>query len=238
MAKDRLRQEGSQRAVVQRVLAGVLDGILRLVQPLMPFVAESIWHALNEAAPDRGLPAPQKAPVSVVIAPWPKYPAGWQDTGVETRFARMQDLVRFVREVRNTYMIDAKVALDVFVRCPAATAADFRSLGAFITLLAGVRNLDTGPDVTKPAQVASHVTQDFEAYVSLEGLIDVAAEIKRLEKQLAEKRKFLQSIQAKLENANFVAKAPAEVVQQQRDQVVELEKQIATIMANLQELAK
>ena len=73
--------------------------------------------------------------------------------------------------------------------------------------------------MAKPPQSATHVHPDFEAYVSLAGLIDVAAETKRLEKQLAEKRKHLQATQAKLGNSSFVDKAPAEVVQQQRDLV-------------------
>jgi valyl-tRNA synthetase len=237
MAKGRLKEASGQRALVQRVLAGVLDGILRLVQPLLPFVAESIWQALHEAAFERGLPGPEPAIQGVVIAPWPEYPAGWRNPDIEQRFARMQEVVRTVREVRNRYNVDPKTALDAFVRCPEATAADFRGLSAFITMLAGVGQLATGPDVVKPPQAASHVTPDFEVYVSLKGLIDVAVEVKRLDKQLAEKRKFLQSIQAKLGNASFVSRAPAEVVQQQRDQVVDLQKQIATMEGNLRELA-
>ena len=82
------------------------------------------------------------------------------------------------------------------------------------------------------------MTPDFEVYVSLAGLIDVAAELKRLEKQLAEKRKFLQGIEAKLANASFVSSAPAEVVQQQRDKAAEAKKQIEIIEANIQELGK
>ncbi len=87
MAKGRLK-EPSQRATVQRVLAGVLDGILRLVQPIMPFVAESIWQALNEAAFERGLPVPEPATDSVTIAAWADYPDAWKDAGIEQRFAR------------------------------------------------------------------------------------------------------------------------------------------------------
>src|SRR5437868_381513 len=96
------------RALVQRVLAGVLDGILRLVQPIMPFVAESIWQALNEAAFERGLPGPEPSVESIVIAPWPEYPTIWQDAAIERRFARMQEVVRTVREVRNRYNVDQK----------------------------------------------------------------------------------------------------------------------------------
>jgi valyl-tRNA synthetase len=235
MSKGRLRDEAA-RPLVQRVLVGVLDGILRLVHPVMPFVAESIWQALGEAAFERGLPAPEPAAESVVIAPWPAFPAAWQDPAMEQRMARMQELVRAVREVRNRYTVDARTGLDVFVRCSEAVAADFRVLTPFITMLAGVGRLECGPDVQKPPQSAGHVQPEFEAYVSLRGLIDVAAEVKRLEKQLVDKRKHLQVTQAKLENPNFRDRAPADVVQQQRDLVAELENQIKVIDTNLREL--
>src|SRR6266849_8500238 len=154
MSKGRLRDAGS-RPLAQRVLVGVLDAILRLVHPIMPFVAESIWQALAEAAFERGLPTPEPAAESIVIAPWPQLPALWKDAAMEKRIARMQELVRFVREVRNRYQLDAKLRLDVFVRCDDSIAQDFRSLGSFITLLAGVGCLECGPKQQKPAQSVS-----------------------------------------------------------------------------------
>jgi valyl-tRNA synthetase len=235
MAKGRLKDPAG-KAGVQRVLVGVLDGILKLVHPAMPFVAESLWQALNEAALERGLPTPTKAAESVMIAPWPALPDEWQDPAMETRIARMQELVRIVRDVRNRYSVDGKTALDVFVRCSDAVAADFQALRTFITLLAGVGNLETGPGVAKPKQAASQVTTEFEAYVSLVGLIDPAAEVKRLEKQLADKRKQLDGTRGKLANEGFVSRAPAEVVAQQRELVAELEKQIASIEETIRDL--
>jgi len=80
------------------------------------------------------------------------------------------------------------------------------------------------------------VRPEFEAYVSLVGLIDVSAEIKRIEKQIADKRKQLDGVKAKLANEKFVGSAPAEVVQQQRDLVVDIEKQIAAMEENLKDL--
>jgi valyl-tRNA synthetase len=238
MSKGRLREPAS-RPLAQRVLAGVLDAILRLVQPIMPFVAESIWQVLNEAAFERGLPSPEPASESVVVAPWPEFPAAWREPAMEQRIARMQELVRFVREVRNRYSIsDPKLKLEVSVRCGAAVAEDFRLLTPFIAQLAWVGSLQCGSDIQKPPQSASHVCPDFEAYVSLRGLIDVAAESKRLEKTLAEKRKQLQGAQAKLQNANFTDKAPPEVVQQQRDLVADLESQIQALADNLRELGQ
>jgi valyl-tRNA synthetase len=235
MSKGRLRDAGS-RPLAQRVLAGVLDAILKLVHPIMPFVAESIWQALAEVAFERGLPAPDPAAESVVIALWPAFPASWKDPQMEHRMARMQELVRSIREIRNRYTVDARTNLDVFVRCDETVAGDFRVLMPFILTLAGVGRLECGPAVQKPPQAASHVHPEFEAYVSLRGLIDVAEEIKRLEKQLAEKRKHLQGAQAKLANANFVGKAPAEVVQQQHDLVADLQNQLKALEENLRDL--
>jgi valyl-tRNA synthetase len=235
MSKGRLR-DASSRPAAQRVLVGVLDAILRLVQPIMPFVAESIWQALADVAFERGLPAPEPSAESVVIAPWPELPASWKDPAMEHRIARMQELVRIVREVRNRYNIDAKTILDVFVRCDETVAGDFRVLMPFITVLAGVGRLECGPRIQKLPQAASHVHPEFEAYVSLRGLIDVVEETKRLEKQLADKRKHLQGAQAKLANASFVGKAPAEVVQQQHDLVADLQSQIKAIEEILREL--
>jgi valyl-tRNA synthetase len=234
MSKGRLRDPAG-RALVQRVLVGVLDSILRLTHPIMPFVAESVWQALADAAFERGLPGPEPAAESVAVAPWPQLPKGWQDPAMEECIALMQDLVRAVREVRNRYQLE-KETVDVFVRCGAAVAEDFRALTPFIQALAGVGRLEAGTDVQKPPQSATHVHPDFEAYVSLRGLIDLAKEIQRGEKQLAELQKRLQAACAKLQNANFVKNAPPDVVQQQRDLVADLENQIRALEENLRDL--
>ena len=235
MSKGRLK-DAAARPLAQRVLTGVLDGILRLVQPVMPFVAESLWQALNEAAPERGLPAPATAEESVCIAEWPSFPDAWISPEVEARFARMQDLVKGVREVRNRYQVDDKTRLDVAVKCGPAAAADFNELAAFIGPLAGIAALTAGPDAAKPKQAGGIVRPEFEAYVSLAGLIDVAAERARLQKQIADKRKALEGTKAKLSNDKFVSGAPAEVVQQQRELVADIEKQIAAMEENLKDL--
>jgi valyl-tRNA synthetase len=235
MSKGRLRDD-KQRPLAQRVLVGVLDAILRLVHPVMPFVAEAIWQALGDAAFERGLPNPDPATESVVIAPWPEFPPHWRDPATEQRIATMQDLVKAVREIRNRYKVDQRTPLDVSVRCAADVAADFRALAPFIATFAGVGALQYGPDATKLPQSISQVHPRFEAFVSLRGLIDVAEETKRAEKQLAEKLKYLQSAEAKLANKKFVDNAPPDVVQQQRELIADLKQQIEAIRANLDQL--
>ncbi len=235
MSKGRL-QNPADRPLAQRVLVGVLDGILRLVQPVMPFVAESLWQALNEAAPARGLPTPAKAEESACVARWPNYPADWASGEVEARFARMQDLVRAVREVRNRYQVDSRQTLDVQIKCPPAVAMDFVALAPFIGPLARIGWFEAGPDMTKPKQSATIVHPDFEAYVGLAGLIDPAAEAKRTEKQLADLRRQLAGLTAKLGNESYVKNAPPEVVQETRAKAAELESQIKVLEQTLKDL--
>ena len=115
-------------------------------------------------------------------------------------------------------------------------AEDFKDLQPFIVQLATVGKLACGPDTTKPKQSATSIESDFELYVSLEGLIDVDTEVKRLEKQLAEKMKHVQATRNKLSNSSFVDKAPAEVVQQQRELVADLVSQVRIIEDNLRDL--
>ncbi len=235
MAKGRLKDPAG-RASVQRVLVGVLDGILRLAHPVMPFVTESIWQALNEAAFERGLPNPDPSSESVMIASWPTLPDSWQDPAMEKRIARMQELVRIVREIRNNYKVDPKTSVDIAVRCSETVATDFRSLSTFIGLLAGVAKLECGPDVKKLPQSATNVNPEFETYVSLKGLIDPAEEVKRLEKQGADKTKQLEATRKKLDNPDFRKRAPPEVVEQQRKLIADLEQQIRIIEETIREL--
>jgi valyl-tRNA synthetase len=221
--------------VCQRVLVGVVDGILRLVHPVMPFVAESLWEALGQAAPNRGFPTPKPAEEAACIAAWPTYPDSLIDASTETSIARMQELVRGLRELRNRYQID-KAPLSLAVKCSDAVAAELKALAPFITSLGGLSAFECGPTVTKSKQAGSIVTAEFEAYVPLAGLIDPAVEAKRLEKQIADIRKQLGGMTAKLGNESYVRNAPAEVVAETREKVAELEQQVRVLEGNLKDL--
>src|SRR5262249_34866930 len=103
-------------------------------------------------------------------------------------------------------------------------ADDLRALGPYVTALAGVGKLECGPAIAKPRQAATHVHPEFEAYVSLQGLIDAAAEVKRLEKLQSEKTRHLQGARSKLGNASFGERARGGGWQRQRDLVAAREK--------------
>jgi valyl-tRNA synthetase len=211
MAKSRLKIE-EEKALAQQMLAGVLDTILRLLHPFMPFVTEMIWQALNGFASERGLPTATAASDSIMISNWPNGLEGYRDPQREQQIARMQDLIKAIRNTRNEYRVDEKATVTVSVKCTEAVAKEMESLKPFILSLGKVGELHLGPNVERPQQAGVTTHPEFTAYVHLAGLIDVAAETKRLEKQLAEKEKGLVGIRSKLSNAGFLAKAPAEVV--------------------------
>ncbi len=219
------------------MLVGVLDGIVRLIQPVMPFLAESLWQALNEVAPTRGLLESKPAEESACIAAWPGDLGVFMDDTTEGSIARMQDLVRGVREIRNRYILD-KTPLDLSVKCNDVVAMELNALAPFVKLLGGLANFTCGSAVKKPKQSGSIVRPDFEAYIPLAGLIDNAAESKKIEKEIAQKQKLMDTTVGKLSNESFVKGAPPEVVEQQRNSVAELESQLKTLRANLLELSE
>jgi valyl-tRNA synthetase len=221
--------------VCQRVLVGVLDGIVRLIHPVMPFLAESLWENLNLVAPERGFPTPTKASESVCIAPWPEYPASMIDESTESGIARMQDLIKGVREIRNRYQLE-KPKLSLSVKCSDAVAKELLPLQPFIVALGNLDQFVCGPAAVKPPQAGSIVRPEFEGYIALAGLIDPAAEAKRLEKQIADLRKQISGMAGKLNNENYVKNAPPEVVADTREKVKELEGQVTVLEANLTEL--
>ena len=227
MSKGRLRDEGT-RPLAQRVLAGVLDGILRLVHPFMPFVAESIWQALGEAAGKRGLPDPAAVRRERVHRGLAGLSRGVARPGDgDAHCGGCRTWCACVREVRNRYMVDARTPLDVTVRCcrgrgrrlPAAVAVH-RAAGR--RGQAGVR-----PGRDKAAAGGHAGACGLRAVRVAAGLIDAAAETARLEKQQGrESCGHLQAARGKLQNSGFMDRAPAEVVQQVKDQVADLEAQL------------
>ncbi len=220
-AKGRLRDPAS-RPVAQRVLASVLDGICRLLHPIMPFVTESIWQALREVAPSRGIPEPVAAADSVCVSPWPTYPESWNDEAAEADVAQWQEKIRAIRNLRAERNVpkDAKIAPVIVASGPVAEAL-LRG-EPFLRSLSPAESVTIVPLAVRPKDSAVAVLADAEVILPLEGLIDKGAERARLSKQLVEIDKQLSAVRSKLGNEGFVSRAPAEVVAQQRAKEAEL----------------
>jgi valyl-tRNA synthetase len=242
LIKPRLREGNSGRAQAQRVAATVLDGTLRLLHPVMPFVTEEVWHALNESAASRGVDGKRVSEESLIRASWrnesiESLVAGIPEaSAVRERMSLLQDVIRSIRNIRAEFGVDAKADVSVMVECSADGAAFLASKKDAIARLAKVGEWEAGPTVSRPAKSASNVLASCKVYVPLASFIDVGSEVAKQTKRLAEMKQRLAGIMAKLSNEKFVASAPAEVVEQQRQSQADLERQIESVSAIVSDL--
>ena len=230
--KGRLR-DPEKKPLAQRVLAGVLDGLARLLHPIVPFLTESIWQALGQVAPSRGLLTPEAAAESVCIAPWPSYPEGWRDPEAEAVVAQWQEKVTAIRALRAERNVPDKAKIAPIILAAGPVADALRLGEGFIRSLTNASSLTIAAEADRPADCATTVLADAEILVPLEGLIDKEAEAARVRKSLAGLDKQIGPIQAKLGNEGFLAKAPAEVVDQLRAKRADLLAQKAALEALL-----
>ena len=226
--KNRLRDPDA-RPVAQRVIAGVLDGLCRLLHPIMPFLTESIWQALNEVAPVRGLPEPGPSAESVCIAPWPDYPSGWADPSAEAVVAQWGEKTRAILNLRAERKVPDKAKVRPIIVAAEPVLELLRPGAAFIRALSLAESLDLTTEAARPAEFAATVLADAEVILPLDGLVDKEAERARTRKAIADVDKQLGGVRTKLGNENFLAKAPADVVAGLRTKEAELLSQRAAL---------
>jgi valyl-tRNA synthetase len=237
MVKNRL-QDPSQRTTAQRVLAHTLDALARLLHPAMPFLTEEIWQRLAVAAPARGLESPTEPAESIMIAPWPKVDSRRRDAKIEARFAYFQEVLRGVREIRNRQNIAPKTPIRFSARCSSAVADLLKPMSRYFDSMAGAQAIAWGPAASPPETHAHVSLKDVELYVDLEGLIDIKAEIARLEKERDRLQQAIASKEKKLSNADFVKRAPADVVEKERSSLAELQNQFAAVEQAVAKMVK
>jgi len=229
-----------QRQTAQRVLAHALDVLLRLLHPMMPFLTEEVWQLLAGVAPERGLAKPQAAAESICIAPWPEADVSHQDTTIEQQFADFQAVLAAVREIRRGQNIPPREEITFTVRCEPQAADLLRPMQPYFTQMARATATAWGPDAPASEIKASVplIGQHgpMEVHVDLSRFIDVDAERKRLEKERDNLAKQIGAIDSKLTNKKFVDRAPAEVVQQQREKLTELRGQLVSVESALTKL--
>jgi valyl-tRNA synthetase len=235
--KGRLR-DPEARPVAQRVLAGVLDGICRLLHPIVPFLTESIWQALGEVASCRGLPELSKAAESVCIAPWPIYPETWFDPEAESVVAQWQEKIAAIRTLRAERKVNEKAKIRPIILADGPVAAILKSGESFIKALTNSETLTIASQADRPRECAVTVLGDAEILLPLEGLIDKPAELARLRKSLTDLEKQRSATESKLGNEGFTSRAPAEVVEKLKAKLSELVAQIAVVEAAIAALLK
>ena len=204
-------QDGPERQQTQAVLHHVLNVILRLLHPIMPFVTEEIWEKLPGS--DRGL----------IKAPFPSADEGCPDAETERRMALVQGVTTVVRNIRGEMNVHPSQQVEVIMM---AEEADDRRIiddhAHYIKTLVKAKSLEVTPPGEKPKGAAAGVSGRVEVLVDMKGLVDFDEEARRLKKEMEKVDKEIEKSTNKLGNENFVAKAPPEVVDKQRERLADL----------------
>jgi valyl-tRNA synthetase len=229
-------QDREQRPIAQNVLAFVLDQILRLLHPFVPFITEGIFQKLNEIVPARrlqGLVEIEKSD-ALVVAQWPEKLDDLINEDIENQISDVQTPVRTYRDMKNKYNIPNSVKVSASASVSAEVVDTLAANSDLICYLAGLKDFNTGVDVPKPAKAAVSVVDGMSFYIH--DVIDVEAERTRLGKEKQEALRATKAIEAKLANKNFVTKAKPEVVARARHRFSELTEQLETIEKHLSDL--
>lgn len=237
LVKSRVRED-RQAAEARQVLAFALDQSLRLLHPFVPFITERLWRQLHELAPQRGLPGliELDAGRPLIISRYPSA-EGWpalDNPQVEAVFADLQTATRAVRDIRQTQNVPPRQAVDVTIRVPAGRVESLTREAHVIRHLANVGGLTIAEDAPKPAGAATLVIGDMQIFVA--GVIDPAAERTRLQKDLQNLEKQITGLAGKLSNESFVGRAPADVVQRERERLADLRARCNTVLQTIAEL--
>ncbi len=205
LTKARLYSEDAERKQTAiSVLVYVLDQILRLLHPFMPFITEEIWQSLphDEAA--------------LIIAKWPEYQERLAFRAEEAQMESVMNAIRAIRNRRSEMNVppSKKAALYVLTAKPQI----FTEGEGFIQRLAyadAVTLLDSEPENLDG--MVTCATADAKLYIPMGQLVDVAKELERIAKELEKNRKFLAGLEGKLSNEGFIARAPEAVVNAERE---------------------
>ncbi|MEU6415162.1 valine--tRNA ligase [Microbispora sp. NPDC046933] len=212
LAKVQFAEGGAVAENTKRVLGHVLDALLRLLHPLVPFVTEELWRALTGGE-------------SIVVAPWPAASPGLLDPAAEQEIGSLQNLVTEVRRFRSDQ------GLKPGQRVAARLSLSGTALAAHEDAIRVLLRLDAPADTFNPTARLTVGTVLVE--IDTAGAIDVVAERKRLEKDLAAARKEQAQVTAKLGNEQFMAKAPEDVVAKVRRRAEQAAEDISRLEAQL-----
>jgi valyl-tRNA synthetase len=228
LVKDDLYgQDSAAQDRARAVLFTVLEQLLRLLHPIMPFITEEIWQALPG-----GRPVP-----SIMQAAYPTGDGLPQDAAGAARMDLVMEVVRGIRNIRGEMNVPPGRLVAAVLDCKSQESAAIISEGeGYLRALARVGELTCGVGVARPDQAATQVAGDVEILLPLAGLIDVEAEEQRLQKEIAKVEKDVALFEKKLANDAFVAKAPPDVLEKDRGKLAEARDKLGILQQGLEKI--
>jgi valyl-tRNA synthetase len=213
LTKLTLYKEGDtkRQALTRKTLLEVLDAILRLLHPFMPFITEEIWQQL----PGR------KENKSVMVAALPKPDERYDDEIVADEMGLIIEMTSALRNIRGEMNFPPGEQIKVLFRTKSEKEEKrLRENQSFIQVLASVKSIEFGRDVKKPLHSAFGVVQGVEMFVPMERS-RMEEEAKRLQKEMLKIEKESTLVLKKLSNEQFLSKAPPEVVQEVKEKALD-----------------
>ena len=217
-----------KRRAAQNTLLTVMTSSLKLLHPFMPFVTEEIWQAMVGDGS------------SIMVSEFPRPDDAHQDFVAEREMGIIMDAITSVRNIRGEMHIAPSKKLQVIISAPDAKESDTIDRGTnYIKNLANLESLTIRNNREEPKKAATGVVGSLRVYVLLEGVVDIAGEKIRLEKEMARVDKDLMIISRKLANRDFLAKASKAVVEKEEEKFREVKEKhdvIKTALKRLQEI--
>jgi valyl-tRNA synthetase len=232
LAKIRLHN-GEQEPL--KVLAHVLERILRLLHPFMPFITETLWQRLGTTMPKEGC-----QPESIMLAPYPIASAHSVDESSLREVGLVTELIRSIRNARAEFQIEPQIRMNVKVDAGNLQRTLSEESEA-IQQLARVGELEfiTGRDAgLPPSETVTLVVGAVTVSLSMAGIVNIAAERKRLEAELTASQDQLDRLSGRLSNQEFLSKAPADVIDRERERLESLQARQARLQELIKELTR
>ena len=201
--------DGAAKAETQATIAHVLDTIYAILHPFMPFLTEELWSIKGESGPEREGP--------LALGPWPK--EGFEvDEAIEAEIGWVVDLIADIRSVKSEVGVPPSTRMPLVLVSPSERAArSARAWSESIGRLARVAPVETAE--AAPAGALQLVVRGEVVALPLAGVVDLAAEKARLDREIARERLEIAKVEAKLDNADFVARAPEEVIAEHQERL-------------------
>ena len=237
-------KDEARRASTARVLATCLDAALRLMHPMIPFITDKLYGALNETNAPRGigdqlpiangvahaatksLVADAKSSASIMTAPYPTFTtqtATLINDSAEQAIDRLQQIVVAIRQVRNDNKVDPKKRIPVQIACTDAQLAELSQNREFIESLSQCTLEQVGPAVTE--QPGTSKTSAGGTTIYIAGVVDAAAGDKRR----GELTKKVAMLRGRLSNESYLSKAPPKLVQETKDELKAAEDELESL---------
>lgn len=229
MAKVRLynNEDATTKTTAQYVLRDVLEQSLRLLHPFMAFVTEECRQQLNTGKP------------TIMLEEYPKSDTSQQSTEIESAMIYIQDVTTAIRNIRAEANVSpAKNVTALIKSSDKKELAVIEENKSFIMKLAKLDTIESGEDIIKPDLAWFRVAWKSEIYIPLAGLLDIEAETKKITDQIEKLEQWLVSCKRKLWDEIFISKAPAQVIEREKNNEGEYIEKIEKLKKNLEVLRK